>query len=100
MGAFIKLINPDIKIIGVEAEDSACLLAARKAGKPVDLHKVGIFADGVAVKRIGDLSFSIIQQCVDDVITVTTDEICAAIQDIFTDIRELQNLRVLLLLPE
>jgi len=87
VGAFIKSINPDIKIIGVEAEDSACLLAARKAGKPVDLKKVGIFADGVAVKRIGDLPFSIINQCVDQVITVTTDEICAAIQDIFTDIR-------------
>jgi len=87
VGAFIKSINPSIKIIGVEAEDSACLLAAREAGKPVDLEKVGIFADGVAVKRIGELAFSIIEQSVDQVITVTTDEICAAIQDIFTDTR-------------
>jgi len=87
VGAFIKSINPDIKIIAVEAEDSACLDAAIKAGKPVDLENVGIFADGVAVKRIGELPFEIINQCVDQVITVTTDEICAAIQDIFTDTR-------------
>ncbi|RLA01941.1 MAG: hypothetical protein DRQ47_07445 [Gammaproteobacteria bacterium] len=62
-------------------------MAAQKAGEPVDLTNVGLFADGVAVKRIGKLPFSIINQCVDQVITVTTDEICAAIQDIFTDTR-------------
>jgi len=87
VGAFIKSINPDIKIIAVEAEDSACLTAAQQAGKPVDINNVGLFADGVAVKRIGGLPFSIINQCVDQVITVTTDEICAAIQDIFNDTR-------------
>jgi len=91
VGAFIKSINPEIKIIGVEAEDSACLLAAQKAGEPVDLDKVGIFADGVAVKRIGQLPFKIIKKCVDQVITVTTDEICAAIQDIFTDVRAISE---------
>ena len=87
VSAFIKSINPAIKIIAVEAEDSACLMAAQKAGMPVDLNNVGLFADGVAVKRIGDITFPIIKQCVDQVITVTTDEICAAIQDIFTDTR-------------
>ena len=60
VGAFIKSINPDIKIIAVEAEDSACLTAAQEAGKPVNINNVGLFADGVAVKRIGDLPFSVI----------------------------------------
>ncbi len=87
VGAFIKSINPDIKIIAVEAEDSACLTAAQEAGKPVDINNVGLFADGVAVKRIGELPFAVINECVDQIITVTTDEICAAIQDIFNDTR-------------
>ena len=87
IGAAIKSKNPEIKIIAVEAEDSACLNAAVKAGEPVDLDKVGLFADGVAVKRIGNLTFPIIKQCIDQIVTVTTDEICAAIQDIYTDTR-------------
>lgn len=87
VGAYLKSFNPDIKIIAVEAEDSACLSAAIESGKPVDLDNVGLFADGIAVKRIGDLPYSIITQVVDHVITVTTDEICAAIQDIFNDTR-------------
>ncbi len=87
VGAFIKSINPEIKIIAVEAEDSACLTAAQEAGKPVDINNVGLFADGVAVKRIGKLPFAVINECVDQTITVTTDEICAAIQDIFNDTR-------------
>ena len=87
VAAFIKAVSPDIKIIGVEAEDSACLKAAQQAGKPVDLDKVGLFADGVAVKRIGEVTFPIIKDCVDQIITVTTDEICAAIQDIFNATR-------------
>ncbi|MCP3673885.1 MAG: threonine ammonia-lyase, biosynthetic [Gammaproteobacteria bacterium] len=87
VGAFIKSINPDIQIIAVEAEDSACLAAAQEAGKPVDINNVGLFADGVAVKRIGELPFTVINECVDQTITVTTDEICAAIQDIFNDTR-------------
>jgi len=87
MASYIKSVNPKIKVIAVEAEDSACLLAATDAGKPVDIDNVGLFADGVAVKRIGELPFEIISKTVDQVITVTTDEICAAIQDIYTDTR-------------
>lgn len=87
IASYIKSVNPKIKVIAVEAEDSACLQAATDAGKPVDLDKVGLFADGVAVKRIGELPFEIIHKTVDQVITVTTDEICAAIQDIYTDTR-------------
>lgn len=87
MAVYIKSINPEIKVIAVEAEDSACLAAAMKAGEPVDLDYVGSFADGVAVKRIGKETFRLAQQYCDDVITVTSDAICAAMQDIFVSMR-------------
>lgn len=87
IATYIKAVRPDIRIIAVEAEDSACLHAARAAGKPVDLPHVGIFADGVAVKRIGEEPFRLCQQYIDDVIVVNSDEICAAIKDIFDDTR-------------
>ena len=87
MAVYLKQLRPDIKVIGVEAEDSACLKAALKAGKPVDLEQVGLFADGVAVKRIGEHTFDLIKHYCDDVITVSTDEICAAIKDIFEQTR-------------
>jgi len=87
IAAYVKYIRPDIKIIGVEPEDAACLKAALAAGHPVTLPQVGIFADGVAVARIGDHPFEIVKKWVDDVICVNTDEICAAIKDIFDDTR-------------
>jgi threonine dehydratase len=87
MAVYLKQLQPNIKVIGVEAEDSACLKAALKAGKPVDLEQVGLFADGVAVKRIGEHTFDLIKHYCDDVITVSTDEICAAIKDIFEQTR-------------
>ena len=87
IASYIKAVKPAIKIIAVEAEDSACLMAAIKSDKPVDLEKVGLFADGVAVKRIGELPFILLKDRVDEFVTVKTDEICAAIQDIFNDIR-------------
>jgi len=87
MAVYLKQLKPEIKIIGVEAQESACLQAALKAGKPVDLDQVGIFADGVAVKRIGEKTFALIQQFCDEVITVSSDEICAAIKDIFEQTR-------------
>lgn len=87
ISAYVKTIRPDIRIVAVEAEDSACLKAAMEAGKPVELESVGIFADGVAVRRIGDESFRLCQQFIDEVITVNSDEICAAIKDIFDDTR-------------
>lgn len=87
MAAYIKQIRPDIKVIGVEAEDSACLQAAFKSGEPSDLAQVGLFADGIAVKRIGQHTFNVIKHFCDDVITVSTDEICAAIKDIFEQTR-------------
>lgn len=87
ISVYLKQLKPELKIIAVESEESACLQAALKAGKPVALEHVGIFADGVAVKIIGDEPFRLCQQYVDEVMTVSTDEICAAIKDIFDDTR-------------
>jgi len=87
MAVYLKQIKPTIKVIGVEAEDSACLKAAFAAGEPVDLDQVGLFADGVAVKRIGEHTFKLIKKYCDDVITVTTDEICSSIKDVFEQTR-------------
>jgi threonine dehydratase len=87
ISVFLKQLKPDLKIIAIESDESACLQAALKAGKPVPLPTVGIFADGVAVKTIGSEPFRLLQEYVDEVITVNTDEICAAIKDIFDDTR-------------
>lgn len=87
IAVYIKYLRPEVKVIGVESEDSACLKAALEANERVILPQVGIFADGVAVAQIGKNTFEIARQYVDEVITVTTDEICAAIKDIFDDTR-------------
>ncbi|MGB1271958.1 MAG: threonine ammonia-lyase, biosynthetic, partial [Endozoicomonas sp.] len=87
ISAYIKYLRPEIKIIGVEFEESACLKAAMEAGERVILPQVGIFADGVAVAQVGEETFRVCQKCVDEVITVNADEICAAIKDIFDDTR-------------
>ncbi len=87
--AYVKAVKPEIRVIGVEPEDAACLAAALKAGKRVELEQVGIFADGVAVRMIGETPFNIVKDLVDEVIQVTTDEICAAIKDIFDDTRSI-----------
>ncbi len=87
VAVLIKQLMPQVKVIGVESKDSACLQAALQAGEPVDLERVGLFADGVAVKRIGDETFRVCQAYLDDVITVDSDEICAAVKDIFENVR-------------
>nr|WP_240457812.1 threonine ammonia-lyase, biosynthetic [Halomonas socia] len=87
VAAYLKYLRPDIKVIGVEAEDSACLKAALEAGKRVTLDQVGVFAEGVAVAQIGEMPFKIMRDLVDEVITVNTDEMCAAVKDIFDDTR-------------
>lgn len=84
---YIKSLKPSVKVVGVEPEDSNCLSAALKAGKPVSLDHVGIFADGVAVKQIGDETFKIIKDGVDEVITIDNDQICGAIKQIFIETR-------------
>ena len=87
VAVLIKQLMPEIKIIAVEPEDSACLKAALDAGEPVVLDQVSMFADGVAVKRIGDETFRLCQQYIDGHITVSSDEICAAVKDTFEDTR-------------
>ena len=84
---YIKSINPSIKIIAVEPENSNCFEEAMKKKRPVKLKEVGIFADGVAVKKIGETTFKLAKDVVDDCVLVTTDEICAGIKDIYDDIR-------------
>jgi threonine dehydratase len=87
ISTYIKYLYPDIKIIGVEPDDAASLHDALKAQKRIILDQVGIFADGVAVKQVGKETFRVAQRCVDEVVLVTADEICAAIKDIFDDTR-------------
>ncbi len=89
VAAYVKHLRPEIRVIGVEPDDAACLYEALRAGQRVTLSHVGIFADGVAVRQVGAEPFRIAQQCVDEVILVTTDEICAAIKDIFDDTRSI-----------
>lgn len=85
----IKKQRPDVKIIGVEPIDSCAMHDSVKAGHVVELSHVGIFADGVAVKKVGQHTFEKVQSYVDDCITVTTDQICAAIKNIFEDTRSI-----------
>ncbi|ENM3953603.1 threonine ammonia-lyase, biosynthetic [Vibrio cholerae] len=87
VAVLVKQLMPEIQVIAVEPEDSACLKAALDAGKPVVLDQVSMFADGVAVKRIGDETFRLCQQYIDGYVTVSSDEICAAVKDIFEDTR-------------
>jgi threonine dehydratase len=87
IAAYVKFLRPEIKLIGVEPEDAASMKAAFAAGKPVPLNEVGIFADGVAVRQAGDKTFAILKDTLDEIVTVSTDEICAAIKDIFEHTR-------------
>jgi threonine dehydratase len=89
VGSIVKYLSPKTKIIGVEPADAACMAAAFEKQRRVVLGHVGIFADGVAVKQVGKETFRVAKQCVDEIITVTTDEICAAIKDIFDDTRSI-----------
>ncbi len=87
VSAYIKAIRPSIKIIAVEPEDAACLKAALQRGRRVRLAEVGLFADGVAVAQIGKEPFRVLKHTVDDVVTASTDEMCAAIKDLFQETR-------------
>lgn len=89
VAAYIKYLRPDIKVIGVEPEDTPTLYAAMQAGRRVTLKSVGIFADGVAVKQIGKKPFQLAKDLVDEVVLVNVDQICAAISDMFDDTRSI-----------
>ena len=89
IAVYVKYLYPRIRIIGVEPVDAASMYESIKAGKRVTLDRVGIFADGVAVKRVGEETFRLTREHVDEIVLVDTDEICAGIQDIFEDTRSI-----------
>ncbi len=91
MASYIKHYAPHIKVIGVEPTDSPTLFKALAANERVVLDDVGRFADGVAVKQIGELPFEIAKESVDDVVLVSNDEMCAAIKDIYEDVRSVSE---------
>jgi len=89
IAAYVKHVSPTTRVIGVEPEDAACLAAALRTGERVDIGPVGLFADGVAVRKVGKHPFEIVRGIVDEVVTVGIDEICAGIRDIFDDTRSI-----------
>jgi len=89
IAAYVKYLRPEIRIVGVESEHSNCLQAALRAGERVVLPRVGTFADGVAVAQIGACGFEICRKYVDEVITVSNDQLCRAIKDIYDDTRSI-----------
>ncbi|HWG00064.1 MAG TPA: threonine ammonia-lyase, biosynthetic [Steroidobacteraceae bacterium] len=89
ISVYVKYLYPNIRIIGVEPEDAASMYESLQAGRRVTLDRVGIFADGVAVKRVGEETFSLCRGHVDEIVLLDADEICAAIQDVFEDTRSI-----------
>ncbi|KAL0637568.1 threonine deaminase [Maublancomyces gigas] len=89
IGVYIKRIAPHIRIIGVETHDANAMVESLKAGERITLKEVGLFADGAAVRVVGEETFRLCKECVDEVIEVSTDEICAAIKDVFQDTRSI-----------
>ncbi len=87
IAGYIKVLRPDVKVIGVEPYESDAMYQSIAAGRRVQLDHVGIFAEGVAVREVGELTFPIVRDTVDEVVRVTNDEICAAIKDVFDDTR-------------
>ncbi|MDB5935072.1 MAG: ilvA [Massilia sp.] len=89
VGAYVKAIRPDIKIIGVQTLDSDAMARSLKAGERITLPDVGLFSDGTAVRLVGEETFRLAQEVVDEIIIVDTDAICAAIKDVFQDTRSI-----------
>jgi len=89
VATYVKQVRPSVRIVGVEPEESDAMYRSLEAGRRVRLKQVGIFADGVAVKQVGKENFRLCRQFVDEVIRVSTDEICAAVKDTFEDTRTL-----------
>src|SRR6266849_5911206 len=87
IASYIKRLRPSVKVIGVEPVDADAMARSLKAGRRVVLDHVGLFADGVAVKQVGEITFRLCQELLDGMILVNTDQICAAIKDVFEDTR-------------
>jgi len=89
VAAYVKALRPEIKVIGVQTTDSCAMQQSLAAGRRVQLADVGLFSDGTAVKLVGEETFRLCQQYVDEVISVDTDAVCAAIKDVFQDTRSI-----------
>ncbi len=89
IAVYVKYLYPAVKIIGVEPQDAASMHDSLRAGQRITLERVGIFADGVAVKRVGEETFALCRGQVDEIVLTNADEICAAIQDVFEDTRSI-----------
>mmetsp|Transcript_12153 Transcript_12153/g.17828 ORF Transcript_12153/g.17828 Transcript_12153/m.17828 type:complete len:133 (+) Transcript_12153:105-503(+) len=87
IAAYVKMVRPNVKVIGVEAADAAGMTASLKKGEVVTLPSVGLFADGAAVKTVGKETFRVCSKLVDEMITVDTDQICNAIKLAYNDAR-------------
>ena len=91
IGSYVKAVRPDIRVIGVEPYGADAMYQSMAAGHRVALERVGIFADGVAVREVGELTFPIVQETVEEIVRVSNDAICAAIKDIFDDTRSVME---------
>ena len=89
IAAYVKRLHPEIRIIGVEPSDANAMYQSLQAGERIRLPQVGLFADGVAVRQVGEETFRLCQQYVDEVMLIETDDICAAIKDVFEDTRSI-----------
>jgi threonine dehydratase len=89
VAVYVKYLYPGVRVIGVEPRDAAGMYESLQAGRRVTLERVGIFADGVAVRRVGEETFGLCRGHVDEILLLDTDEICAAIQDVFEDTRSI-----------
>jgi len=89
VAAYIKALRPEIRVIGVQTEDSDAMARSFAAGRRVQLHQVGLFSDGTAVRLVGEETYKLAKLYVDEVVTVDTDAICAAIKDVFQDTRSI-----------
>src|SRR5262245_31718709 len=89
VAAYIKAVRPEVKVIGVQTQDSCAMVQSVKAGKRLVLNDVGLFSDGTAVKQVGEETFRLTKKLVDGYITVDTDALCAAMKDIFVDTRSI-----------
>jgi threonine dehydratase len=91
IAGYLKMLRPDVKVIGVEPYEADAMYQSLQAGRRVRLEHVGIFADGVAVREVGELTFQVAREAVDEIIRVSNDEVCAAIKDIFDDTRSVME---------
>lgn len=82
-------MRPEVRVVAVQTVDSDSMAQSLQAGQPVALDDVGLFCDGTAVKRVGDETLRLARRCIDEVVYVTTDQVCAAIKDVFLDTRSI-----------